>query len=96
MMNTGLSSRSKNRTDPPTNAASKRGCGRSVMRPAGASARRRHPGDDGVEQAIGGLTPHLGFGAQQQPVPEPLPEEAPPVARCVVVAALACPPALCR
>src|SRR5256886_14193445 len=90
MMNTGLSSRSRNRTEPAISAASNRGRGTSVKRSAGALARRGHAGDDRVEQAVGSLPADLGLRSEQEPVAERWPEEPFHVIRRHVVAALEC------
>src|SRR5207245_6501305 len=88
MMNTGLSRRSKNRTDPATRVASSRGCGRSVMRPALALSGRGDAGNYRVEQAVGGLAADLGLRAQQQSMSEGRPEQPFDIVRGDVVAAL--------
>src|SRR5204862_3228902 len=90
MMNTGLSSRSRNRTEPAISAANNRGRGTSVKRSAGALPRRGHAGDDRVEQAVGSLPADRGLRSEQEPVAERWPEEPFHVIRRHVVAALEC------
>src|SRR5437879_10549773 len=88
MISTGLSRSSRKRTDPASNVASSRGCGRSVMRPLGALSRWGDAGDDRVEQAVGGLTADLRLWAQQQAMPEGGAQKTFDVVRGDVVAAL--------
>src|SRR5438309_10734586 len=87
MMNSGLSRSSRNNTDPASKVPSSRGWGLSVTS-ADALARRSHPSNHAVQQAVGGLPGDFGLGSQQQPMTEGGTQQALDVVRNDVVAAL--------